>query len=932
MELFSLLGKIAIDAGDSVGVLDKIADKAQSVQKGLVSFGEKVQSVGSKVSSAGTKMTLGVTTPLMFLGKAAVSTAANFESAMSEVAAISGATGDDFKALENKAKEMGEKTKFSASEAAEGLKYMAMAGWKTSDMLNGLDGIMNLAAASGEDLGTTSDIVTDALTAFGLSASDSGHFADILATASSNANTNVSMMGETFKYVAPIAGAMGYSAEDTALAIGLMANSGIKASQAGTSLRSIMTRLANPTKDSAAAMSALGISVTDGSGKMKSLEEILIDMRNGFSGLTEEEKASYAAMLAGQEAMSGLLAIVNASGTDFEKLVSAIGSADGAAGKMAATMNDNLSGQITLLKSQLEALAIQFVTLIMPYLRQGVEWLQKLCTWISGLDDHTKKMILTVAGIAATLGPVLIVGGKIITGAGKIISCISGIIGVTGKVVPVIGSVVSGGGKVVTGIGSLVGKIGGALIPAIAAIPAPVWIVIAVLAALVAAGVAVYKNWDEIKAWASNVWGSVKETVGNAVDAIKGFFQGIGEKFSEMKENVTAKAHELKENVSQKFSELKENVIAKAVEIKDGAVEKFHELKENASEKISELKEKIASKFEEIKSNAAEKISELKENVVSKVEEMKENATVKVHEMGEKISFGFQEMKDKAAEKFNDLKERWTSKFTETKEKMISEAEEMRQKVGDKLEQFKASATEKIESFKTAAVQKFEEMKSRAGEKIGELSRKGVEGFNTIKEKGSSAISSLKDFMVVKFTEMGSAAGSKFSAIAENVMGIFSRAKDGLAHIVETVKGFFNFEWKLPSIKLPHFNISGGFSLNPPSIPSIGVEWYAKGGVMTEPTAFGLNPYSGNVMVGGAAGAEAIAPIETLKAYIREAVSDNNMQLYGILNAILMLLNKYLPELTEKQILLNTGVLVGELSEPIYDEFGRISHNRGRRN
>ena len=206
-------------------------------------IGTGLQTAGEKMTKVGTGMTKFVTAPVVGLGVAAIKTAADFDSSMSKVAAVSGATGEDFDALRSKAREMGAKTKFSASEAADAINYMAMAGWKTQDMLSGIEGIMNLAAASGEDLATTSDIVTDALTAFGLSASDSSHFADILAAASSNANTNVSMMGETFKYVAPIAGAMGYSAEDTAEAIGLMANAGIKSSQAGTTLRKIMTEL-----------------------------------------------------------------------------------------------------------------------------------------------------------------------------------------------------------------------------------------------------------------------------------------------------------------------------------------------------------------------------------------------------------------------------------------------------------------------------------------------------------------------------------------------------------------------------------------------------------------------------------------------------------------------------------------------------------------
>ena len=282
-----------------------------------------------------------------------------FEMGMSTVQAISGATGDDLTALTDKAKEMGANTKFSATEAAEAMQYMAMAGWKTDDMLNGIEGIMNLAAASGEDLATTSDIVTDALTAFGLTAQDSAHFADILAQASSNANTNVSMMGETFKYVAPVAGAMGYSAEDVATAVGLMANSGIKASQAGTSLRTMLSRMAKPTKEVQAAMDALGISLTDSDGNMKSLHEVMGDLRTGFGGLSEAESITMATMLGGQEAMSGLLAIVNASDADYQKLTDSIGACDGAAASMADTMQNNLKGQLTILGSAAQGLALE---------------------------------------------------------------------------------------------------------------------------------------------------------------------------------------------------------------------------------------------------------------------------------------------------------------------------------------------------------------------------------------------------------------------------------------------------------------------------------------------------------------------------------------------------------------------------------------------
>ena len=290
-----------------------------------------------------------------------IKTYMDFEAQMKKVQAISGASGAEFDALTEKAKEMGAATQFSATEAGQALQYMAMAGWKTDQMLSGIPGIMDLAAASGEDLGRVSDIVTDALTAFGLKAEDSAHFADVLAQASSNSNTNVSMMGETFKYVAPLAGALKYSVEDTALAIGLMANAGIKGEQAGTSLRAIMTRLVSPTKESGTAMDQLGITMTNADGTMKPFMQTMQELRAAFSGMTEEEKAQYASSLAGQEAMSGFLALINTSDGDFNKLADAIDSSSGAAHRQAEIMNDNLKGDMKSLSSVWESLQLEFM-------------------------------------------------------------------------------------------------------------------------------------------------------------------------------------------------------------------------------------------------------------------------------------------------------------------------------------------------------------------------------------------------------------------------------------------------------------------------------------------------------------------------------------------------------------------------------------------
>ena len=517
---YDALQREIIETENNLRDLERQAGQSAVALQKIAATGEKLKTVGSAIEGVGQKL-MPVTAAVGGLGVAAVKVASDFDSAMSQVAAVSGATGKDLEALRDKAREMGSKTKFSASEAAEAMNYMAMAGWKTGDMLSGIEGIMNLAAASGEDLATTSDIVTDALTALGLSAEDSGHFADILAAASSNANTNVSMMGETFKYCAPVAGALGFSAEDTAEAIGLMANAGIKSSQAGTAMRSMMTNLTGEVKFTGAAFGELTVQTTNTDGSMRSLGDILADCRAAFAQMSESEKAANAEALVGKNAMSGFLAVMNAAPGDIEKLNSAINNCDGTAGKMAATMQDNLAGQLTILKSQLEELAISIGEILMPYIRQIVGWIQGLVDWLNSLDEGTKKIIVTVALVAAALGPVLIVIGKVVGAIGTIMT-----------VVPQIAGAIS----------SVIAFVSGTVIPAISAVVAAIgWVPLAI-AAVVAILVVLYNKcewfreavnaiWTQIKEFFVSAWEVIcsffTETIPNAWNSLVSFFQGI---------------------------------------------------------------------------------------------------------------------------------------------------------------------------------------------------------------------------------------------------------------------------------------------------------------------------------------------------------------------------------------------------------------------
>nr|DAF53642.1 MAG TPA: minor tail protein [Siphoviridae sp. ctMRT7] len=528
MNLMDLIIKITVDQSG----VDQGMDQAKKTVTGASdTMTARAVAVGTAMYDMGKKAATG----LLNIGKFSMDVGMAFDTSMASVAAISGATGGELDALTEKAKEMGAQTKFSASESADAFTYMAMAGWKTGDMLDGIEGIMNLAAASGENLASVSDIVTDALTAFGLSAEDSGHFADVLAAASNSANTNVSMLGGSFKYVAPVAGALGYSIEDVSVALGLMANSGIKAEQAGTSMRSMLSRLAKPTKEVYAAFDRLGISaedaLTNADGSMKPLSETIGILREKMSGLSETEQASAAASIAGQEAMSGLLAIVNASESDYQKLTDAIANADGTAQGMADTMNDNLPGAITILKSAMEGLGIAIY-------ENGSE----------ALKIFVEKITEVVTKITEFVGN----GGieKLINGFQNLLPWIAGATTaiVTFKTASAISSVFEILTKAVDGQALSWAKLSAAMNTN------PFVLIVTIILTLVSAFVTLILTNEEFRNKIVAAWNAVKDTISGVVAALKTFF-------TETIPNAVQTAFEWLKGIPEKMGEIGKDMV-----------------------------------------------------------------------------------------------------------------------------------------------------------------------------------------------------------------------------------------------------------------------------------------------------------------------------------------------------------------------------------
>lgn len=909
---------------------------------------QKMEAVGNSIAGAGKKM-MGVTTVIGGVGVAAVKTAADFDSAMSQVAAVSGATGKDFDALRNKAREMGAKTKFSATEAAEAMNYMAMAGWKTEDMLSGIEGIMNLAAASGEDLATTSDIVTDALTAFGLSAKDSGHFADILAAASSNANTNVSMMGETFKYCAPIAGALGFSAEDTAEAIGLMANAGIKSSQAGTALRTIMNNLAGDVKISGKAIGDVTIATTNADGSMRDLSDILADCRSAFGSLTESEKAQAAESLVGKNAMSGFLALMNAGEGDIEKLSSAIENCDGSAEKMAMTMQDNLTGQITILKSQLQELAISFGDILMPAIRSIVSKLQGFVDKLNGMDEGTKRTVVTIALLVASIGPLLIIIGTAIS---KIGVAMQGFVKLANGISKLKVAVQGGAG--------VLGKLGAAL----GGISAPVLAVVAVIAVLVAAFVHLWKTNEGFRDAIIGTWTRIKDT-------ISGFCQGIVDRLNALGFQFTNIVDVLKtvwDGFCQVLAPIFEgvfnniaNILSTVTGVITGILDIFIGIfTGNWSQAWNGIKEIFSSIWNGISSFFTNILNVIKgvadvvlgwfgtswnevwtniktffEGIWNGIatffttiwETLKNVVTVGIMAIGSILSAAFdiitlpfrfiwENCKEIIISVWDAIKSKVTTVIHAVASVISTVMNAIKTVFSTVWNAIKTVVTTVVNAIKSVVTTVFTAIKSTATTVWNAIKTAVTTPVNAIKSTVTSVFNSVKSAVASIFNGIKSTATSVWNGIKTAITTPIEAAKNKVKSVVDAIKGFFSgMKISLPHIKLPHFKVTGKLSIAPPSVPHLSIDWYKEGGIMTSPTIFGMNGSS--LMAGGEAGAEAILPLAGFYKQLEAMISSH-------LNTSAM--EKYLAVIADnssKGIYLEDGTLVGHLLPAIDGELGK---------
>ena len=888
-EQYDALKRTIIETEES---LKSLENEVGSGSAKLAQISTEAGKIGENLTTAGEKM-LPVTAAITGLGTAAVKTAADFDSSMSNVAAISGSSAEDMDKLRERAREMGAQTKFSAKEAGDAMGYMAMAGWKTNDMLTSIEGVMNLAAASGEDLAKTSDIVTDAMTAFGLAADETTngvanatHFADVLAQASSSANTNVGMMGETFKYVAPVAGALGYNVEDTAVAIGLMANSGIKASQAGTQLRSSLTNMIKPSKDVGDAMEKWGFYATESAtsidqakidkqmlrvqkaslaadkaqqayndavskygaesteatnaaasleikqtelananetlsqlqegttanvrlynkalqnedGSMKSLRETMDFLRETMGGMTEAEQTQAATAIFGKEAMSGMLAIINSSDEDYQKLIKNIDNCDDAAENMAETMQDNLSGQITALQSALQELAIAFGEILMPYIRKAVSVIQDFVKKLNGMSEGQKKIVATIALIVAAIGPLLIMIGKVATG-------ISAITGLFSKM------------KTLTTITSILGKVKGAftaLFGVIAANP-----VIAVIAAIVAALVLLYTKceWfrDGVNAVVQKIASFFTETIPQAWNSVVAFFAGIPEWWSGIWQQVsdfftniwtTMMQNPVISGIITTITTLWQNAVTTLQGIWQGlatiAQGAWELLKNTILAPVLLLIDLVTGNFEKLKTDASNIWTNIQSAAKTIWTGIKQVISTLAQGLVTAVTTMFAGFKNTLSRIWTAASQAASKAWTSIKNFVVNAAENLKERASDSIQTLKENASEYWDNIRSNTSETWQNVKETVVNYARNMKDSAVETFRSVVSGISSALSGVYSAVVNGFsgaigyiTSLPGQAirwGQDFvNGIANGIRSCIGNVTSAVSSVANTIRSWLHF-------------------------------------------------------------------------------------------------------------------------------------------
>lgn len=853
---YDALQREIIETEQELKKLQEQAIESNAALCKIEAAGEKLETVGDSISGVGQKL-LPVTAGVTALGTAAVKTTAEFDSSMSQVQATMGITADSMSEVDGQsvntmdtlralAKQMGAETAFSASECADALNYLALAGYDTQQMCDTLPTVLNLAAAGGIDLATASDMVTDAMSALGMETSQADLMVDQMAKTASSTNTSVAQLGEGILSIGATAKAIKGGTAELNTALGILANNGIKGAEGGTHLRNVILSLQNPTDKAAAQMDALGVSVYDSEGNMRSLNDILGDLNTSMDSMTAAEKANIISTIFNKTDLASVNALLANTGDTWDSLQESIVESGGAAQQMADTQLDNLSGQMTILKSALEGLAISFGEILMPAIRSVVEKVQAFVEKLNSMNDAQRETIIKVAAVAAAIGPLLIILGKTVSTVGTAMKGFSSM----AKAVAKLGVKIAGSSGSITGLGSALGAVAG-----------PVLAVVAVIAVLVAAFKHLWDTNEEFR------------------NTIIGIWEGIKAKFEEFTSGITERLNALGFDF--------ENIVDVLKAIWGG----FCNL-------LAPVFEAAFSVISTVLGTVLDVITGLLDVFIGL------------------FTGNWSQMWDGIKEIFSGIWDGITG--------ILSAALNMIKGIVDTVLGWFGT---NWESFWTGIKDFFSNIwngiKSAVSNIINGIATTISNVINGIKNTVTTVFTAVKSTVTGVFESIKNTAATIWNGIKTAIVTPIEAARDTVKSITDKIKGFFSgLKLELPKIKLPHFSITGSFSLSPPSVPKLSIQWYKEGGIMTSPTIFGLNGSS--LMAGGEAGAEAILPLQAfydqLESILTSKMNTDTME-------------KYLAVIAAnsgKGIYLDDGTLVGKLLPAIDSGLGKSQKLNGR--